>query len=90
MDGTTQIRCGASIQDFPDGFTKTGAAAAKYNAGIGVWLSPWGGYAEQKTERIAYGKAHGFEIQNGGYALSGPKYYDRFEQICLEIDDSTT
>jgi len=72
---------------FPDGFTKTGDAAAKYNAGIGVWLSPWGGYSEQKRERIAYGKAHGFEIQNDGYALSGPKYFDRFEQICLEMVD---
>ena len=72
---------------FPNGFTKTGEAAAKYNAGIGVWLSPWGGYAEQKEERIAYGKAHGFEIQNDGYALSGPKYFDSFERICLEMVD---
>ena len=72
---------------FPDGFTKTGDTAAKYGAGIGVWLSPWGGYDEQKRERIAYGKSHGFEIQNEGYALSGPKYFDRFEQICLEMVD---
>ena len=72
---------------FPDGFTKTGEAAARYNAGIGVWLSPWGGYAEQKNERIAYGKSHGFEIQNDGYALSGPKYFDQFERICLEMID---
>jgi hypothetical protein len=72
---------------FPDGFTKTGNAAAKYGAGIGVWLSPWGGYDEQKRERIAYGRAHGFEIQKDGYALSGPKYFDRFEQICLEMVD---
>jgi len=70
---------------FPDGFTKTAAAATKFHAGIGVWLSPWGGYAQQKEERIAYGKAHGFEIQNEGYALSGPKYFDRFEQICLDM-----
>ncbi|QMV18347.1 enterotoxin [Granulicella sp. 5B5] len=72
---------------FPDGFTKTGEAAAKYHAGIGVWLSPWGGYAEQKKERIAYGRAHGYEILNNGYALSGPKYYDRFQQTCLNMID---
>jgi hypothetical protein len=72
---------------FPDGFTRTGEAAAKYNAGIGVWLSPWGGYAEQKNERVAYGKSHGFEIQNDGYALSGPKYVDQFQRICLEMID---
>jgi hypothetical protein len=72
---------------FPNGFTKTGETAAKYSAGVGVWLSPWGGYADQKRERIAYGNAHGFEIQNDGFALSGPKYFDRFEQICLEMID---
>lgn len=70
---------------FPDGFTRTGEAAARYHAGIGVWLSPWGGYAEQKQQRIAYGKAHGFEIQNDGYALSGPRYFNQFERICLDM-----
>jgi hypothetical protein len=72
---------------FPDGFSKTEAAAAKYKAGIGVWLSPWGGYAEQKEQRIAFGRAHGYEIMNDGYALSGPKYYKRFEATCLEMID---
>ena len=70
---------------FPDGFTKTAAAAAQIHAGIGVWFSPWGGYMERRKERIAYGRAHGYEIINGGYALSGPKYYARFEQTCLEM-----
>ena len=70
---------------FPHGFTKTGQAAAKYKAGIGVWLSPWGGYAEQKDQRIAFGRAHGYEILNNGFALSGPKYYDLFQQTCLQM-----
>ncbi len=72
---------------FPHGVAKTGEVAAQYKAGIGVWLSPWGGYEEQKTERIAYGKQHGFEILNDGYALSGPKYFQRFQQTCLEMID---
>jgi hypothetical protein len=72
---------------FPHGFNKIGEAAAQYKAGIGVWLSPWGGYEDQKTERLAYGKAHGFEILNDGFALSGPKYYQRFQQTCLEMID---
>ncbi|MGA7523798.1 MAG: enterotoxin [Acidobacteriaceae bacterium] len=72
---------------FPDGFTKTAAAAKQIHAGIGVWFSPWGGYMERRKERIAYGRAHGYEIINGGYALSGPKYYHRFEQVCLEMID---
>lgn len=67
---------------FPDGFTRVARAAAAYGAGIGVWLSPWGGYDEQKIERIAYGKAHGYEIIHDGYALSGPKYFRGFSQVC--------
>lgn len=70
---------------FPDGFTNVAKAAAQIHAGIGVWLSPWGGYAEQKVERIQYGRAHGYEIIKGGYALSGPKYYRGFSDICLEM-----
>jgi hypothetical protein len=72
---------------FPDGFTKATAAAEKYNAGVGVWLSPWGGYDKEKTERIAFGTAHGYEILKNGYALSGPKYFAQFEKTCLEMVD---
>ena len=72
---------------FPDGFTEIAEAAGKYRAGIGVWLSPWGGYAKQKEERIAFGREHGYEIVKGGFALSGPKYYAKFEQTCLNMID---
>jgi hypothetical protein len=72
---------------FPHGFTNTGEAAAHYKAGIGVWLSPWGGYDEQKKQRIAYGREHGFEILKDGYALSGPRYYQQFQNTCLEMID---
>jgi hypothetical protein len=72
---------------FPNGFTKTGETAATYKAGIGVWLSPWGGYAEQHDQRLAFGRAHGYEILNNGFALSGPKYYDLFQQTCLQMID---
>jgi hypothetical protein len=71
----------------PDGFTKAGQAAANIHAGIGVWLSPWGGYVEQKRERIQYGREHGYEIIHDGFALSGPKYFHEFSQICLEMVD---
>ena len=69
----------------PQGFTKAAQAAGKYHAGIGVWLSPWGGYAKQKEERIVFGREHGYEIVKGGFALSGPKYYAKFEQTCLNM-----
>ena len=68
---------------FPDGFTPLRATAAQYGFGLGVWLSPWGGYDREKQERIAYGTSQGYEIVRGGYALSGPRYYAKFEQACL-------
>lgn len=70
---------------FPDGFTPIRAAAAKYGAAPGVWFSPWGGYDEAKKERIAFGEKAGYEIVNGGFALSGPKYYARFRDVCLDM-----
>jgi hypothetical protein len=72
---------------FPDGFTNAANAAATIHAGIGVWLSPWGGYDKEKIERIRYGKAHGYEIIHDGYALSGPKYYRDFSKVCLDMVD---
>jgi hypothetical protein len=70
---------------FPDGFTPIRDAAAKYGAAPGVWLSPWGGYDGPKKERIAFGKQAGYEIVAGGFALSGPKYYARFRDVCLQM-----
>ncbi|HEX5235828.1 MAG TPA: enterotoxin [Silvibacterium sp.] len=67
---------------FPNGFSNVAKAAATYHAGIGVWFSPWGGYEQQKVERIAYGKAHGLEIMNDGFALSGPRYFHLFSDVC--------
>ena len=72
-------------QGFPQGFARVGEAAAIYHAGVGAWLSPWGGYDKQKEERVAYGREHGYEILKNGYALSGPKYYEAFEQVCLAM-----
>ena len=71
--------------EFPDGFAKIHLAAEQYGFGIGVWLSPWGGYGERKKERIAAGEKAGYETVNGGFALSGPRYYNHFEQTCLTM-----
>jgi hypothetical protein len=72
---------------FPDGFSRVRQAAAQYHFGIGVWMSPWGGYDQEKKERVAFGRKMGYEIVNGGYALSGPRYYRQFERVCLEMVD---
>jgi hypothetical protein len=70
---------------FQDGFTPVANEAAKFGAGVGVWLSPWGGYDEEKPKRVAFGLAHGYEIIDNGYALSGPKYFHDFEQVCSQM-----
>lgn len=72
-------------KDFKNGFLPLKEAAAQYGTEPGVWLSPWGGYAHEKQERIAEGRREGYEIQNGGFALSGPKYYARFHEVCMEM-----
>jgi hypothetical protein len=72
---------------FPDGFTRVAEAAKSIHAGVGVWLSPWGGYDDQKRQRITFGKAHGYEIVRDGFALSGPKYFQGFSTVCLQMVD---
>jgi hypothetical protein len=69
----------------PNRFAKVHEAAAAYGFDIGVWLSPWGGYQTAKKQRIEAGEKAGFETVNGGFALSAPKYYQLFEQTCLDM-----
>jgi hypothetical protein len=70
---------------FPDGLVSVRHAAQEYGAAIGVWLSPWGGYDEAKQERLNAGVKYGFETNEGGFALSGPKYYARFREVSLDF-----
>ncbi len=70
---------------FPEGLTPVTKAAAKYGAAPGIWLSPWGGYGKPHEERIKYGKEQGFETNQDGFSLSGPKYYGHFHEVCMEM-----
>ncbi len=70
---------------FPNGFTPLREAAAQYGAAPGVWLSPWGGYGKPHQERMKYGKDQGFEMNTSGFALSGPKYFERFRETTLDF-----
>lgn len=71
--------------DFKDGFAPLTKAAAEYGTAPGIWLSPWGGYGPPKQERVAAAKKAGYEIVDGGLALSGPKYYARFHDAVTEM-----
>jgi hypothetical protein len=70
---------------FPNGFAGVRDAAAKWNASIGVWVSPFGGYDLARKLRLEYAVKQGFETNDSGFSLSGPKYYQRFHDICLDM-----
>jgi len=71
---------------FPHGFAPLKQAAAQYGAAPGIWISPWGGYGPALGERVRYGREKGFETRNGNsFSLAGPKYYERFRGLCLEV-----
>jgi hypothetical protein len=70
---------------FPEGFARLKEAAALCHAAPGAWLSPWGGYGEAREERLAFGIAQGYETDADGFALSGPRYFQRFEQVCMDM-----
>ncbi len=70
---------------FPRGFTPLAAETARFGSAPGVWMSPWGGYGRAREERLRYGREQGFETNQGGFALSGPKYYARFRDVCFEM-----
>jgi hypothetical protein len=71
--------------DFPRGFTPLREAAQAFGAGVGVWLSPWGGYGKPRHERLATAQAAGYEVDEQGLALSGPKYYALFHEAALRL-----
>lgn len=70
---------------FPHGLTPLIKAAKKYDAAPGMWLSPWGGYGNPRQLRLETGKRLGYEIDNEGYALSGPKYFERFKEVTSQF-----
>jgi hypothetical protein len=70
---------------FPNGFAPLRSSAAKYGAAPGIWLSPWGGYDGPQKERLQFGKEQDYEENSGGFVLSGPRYFRRFEEVCLKM-----
>lgn len=71
-------------EGFRDEFRNVNRLAASYGSGPGVWLSPWGGYGKPKQNRLA-AAGDRFETNERGFALSGPKYYDHFKEMCLHM-----
>jgi len=68
---------------WPEGPGNLQAAAARWGAVPGLWISPWGGYNRPKQERLAAAAPEGFETRAGGFSLAGPRYYARFRELCV-------
>jgi len=72
-------------KDFPQGFAPVRAAAERYAAEPGMWLSPWGGYSKPRAQRLETAKAAGYEVDEQGLALSGRKYYALFHDTTVNL-----
>lgn len=70
---------------FPDGFAEQAQLCKKYNSGIGVWMSPFGGYLEAQQRRIKSARREGLEINDKGLSLAGENYYNRFQKRALNM-----
>lgn len=70
---------------FPEGFAPQALLCKKFNSGIGVWMSPFGGYLENQQRRIESAKREGLETNNKGLSLAGDKYFNRFYERALDM-----
>ncbi len=70
---------------FPNGFAEQADLCKEYNSGIGVWLSPFGGYLENKKRRIESAHREGLETNDKGLSLAGTNYYNRFLERSLDM-----
>lgn len=67
----------------PNGFKNMEALAQKYDAAMGVWVSPWGGYDEEKISRLASIKTLHlpFTPNENGLSLADKNYFNYFKTL---------
>lgn len=70
---------------FPQGFTPLAEACRQYDTRLGVWLSPFGGYGDPRDQRLRFGREQGYEVNETGFSLAGPKYYAAFKGACVRM-----
>ena len=70
---------------FPEGFAPQVDLCKKYNSGIGVWMSPFGGYGDNKKRRVESAQREGLETNDKGLSLAGSNYYNRFLERSLNM-----
>ena len=70
--------------DLPNEFREIRKLAEGFHAAPGVWFSPWGGYGKPREKRLA-AAGDKYETNERGFALSGPKYYECFRDMCMHM-----
>lgn len=70
---------------WPEGLKNVAMAAARIGAAPGLWLSPWGGYSKAHDARLKAAAPQGFEMRDNNFSLAGPRYYQRFSEICTSV-----
>lgn len=66
--------------NFPEGFTPHAALTKEIGSGIGVWMSPFGGYFAKHDHRVKTAEREGLECNTAGMSLAGKNYWNRFYQ----------
>ena len=66
-------------EQFPHGLKPIADELRKTNTGLGLWLGPTGGYSFH-AQRMAWMKAHGYEIVDDQLCLAGTKYSALFRK----------
>lgn len=70
---------------FPNGFKPQADLCKNYKSGIGVWMSPFGGYLENQRRRVESAQREGLETNDKGLSLAGTNYYHRFLERSLDM-----
>lgn len=73
----------------PARFPRSLAPLHANGTGIGLWVSPWGGYFDRHDARVAWGRDHGFEVHEGSWPRLCPAG-DRYGRHLRESMSSFT
>ena len=67
-DAATGVWGRLAPRRFPGGLAALAAGSNRSGVGIGLWVSPFGGYGERQEARVAWGAEQGYEVE-GAYGL---------------------